>query len=95
MRLIYVADLDRLVHTRGFREPGLRDPEVQLAYYYADTGLIAANVYLFAAATGLAARFHDCDRAGLAAWLPLRAGQRVLFAPTVGYPPWRPRGSRG
>lgn len=91
VRLIYVADLERLVHTRGFREPGLRDPEVQRAYYYVDTGLIAANVYLFAAATGLAAWFHNCDRARLAARLPLREGQRVLFAQTVGYPRRRPR----
>ena len=94
VRLIYVADVERLVHARGFREPGLRDPQVQRAYYYVDTGLIAANVYLFAAATGLAAWFHNCNRAGLAARLPLREGQRVLFAQTVGYPPRRPRGTR-
>lgn len=94
VRLIYVADVDRLVQTRGFQEPGLRDPEAQRAYYYVDTGLIAANVYLFAAATGLATWFHNCDRPALAARLPLRAGQRVLFAQTVGYPPRRARGPR-
>jgi hypothetical protein len=84
-RLIYVADIDKLANTRGFQEPGLRDPEVQRSYYYVDTGLIAANVYLFAAATGLAAWFHNCDRAGLSAQLGLRRDQRVLFGQTVGY----------
>jgi hypothetical protein len=85
-RLVYVADVDRLANTSGFQEPGLRDPDVQRSYYFVDTGLIAANVYLFAAAAGLAAWFHNCDRTGLAARLPLRADQRVLFAQTVGYP---------
>lgn len=95
VRLIYVADIDRLVHTAGFHEPGLNDPEVQRAYYYVDTGLIAANVYLFAAATGLAAWFHNCDRDALASALPLRRTQRVLFAQTVGYPAERSRTGRG
>jgi SagB-type dehydrogenase family enzyme len=94
VRLLYVADVERLACTRGFQEPGLRDPAVQRAYYYVDTGLIAANVYLFAAAAGLAAWFHNCDREGLAAVLPLRATQRVLFAQTVGYPPRRSRRAR-
>ena len=86
VRLIYVADLDRLVHTKGYQEPGLRDPEVQKSYYYVDTGLIAANVYLFAASTGLAAWFHNCDRSRLAAKLNLREDQRALFGQTVAYP---------
>lgn len=86
VQLIYVADIHRLTHTRGFDEPGLHDPEVQKAYYYVDTGLIAANVYVFAAAVGLAAWFHNCDRDGLARHLGLPAHQRVLFAQSVGYP---------
>lgn len=86
VQLIYVVDLDRLTHTSGFDEPGLHDPETQKAYYYVDTGLIAGNVYLFAAAHGLAAWFHNCDTAGLAQSLQLRAEQRVLFAQSVGYP---------
>lgn len=49
VRLIFVADIDRLNNTRGYREPGLLDPEIQKAYYYVDTGIIAANVYFFAA----------------------------------------------
>ena len=51
-----------------------------------DTGLIAANVYLFAASRGLAAWFHNCDRQALARKLRLRKEQRVLFAQTVGHP---------
>ncbi|MGC8517992.1 MAG: nitroreductase family protein [Steroidobacteraceae bacterium] len=92
VRLIYVADLERLVRTRGVQEPGLRDPDMQRAYSCVDTGLIAANVYLFAAATGLGAWFHNCDRERLAVRLALRAGQRVLFAQTVGHPQRRDRG---
>src|SRR5271165_2105226 len=52
VQLIYVVDVHRLTHTAGFQEPGLQDPEVQKSYYYVDTGLIAGNVYLFAAAEG-------------------------------------------
>ncbi|MGA2779580.1 MAG: nitroreductase family protein [Steroidobacteraceae bacterium] len=86
VQLIYVVDLERLLHTEGFDEPGLHEPEVQKSYYYVDTGLIAGNVYLFAAAEGLAAWFHNCNRAALASQLGLRAAQRVLFAQSVGYP---------
>jgi nitroreductase len=86
MQLIFVADLRRLTHTAGFDEAGLHDPEVQKSYYYVDTGLIAGNVYLFAAAHGLAAWFHNCDRTGLAQRLRLRSEQRVLFAQSIGYP---------
>jgi len=78
VRFIYVADIDKLAHTAGYQEPGLRDPDVQRSYYFVDTGLIAANVYLFAASVGLAAWFHNCDRSGLAAKLNLRDDQRVL-----------------
>ena len=86
LNLIYVADLDKLVNSAGYQEPGLRDPEVQKSYYFVDTGMIAANVYLFAASHGLAAWFHNCNKPALAARLKLRADQRVLFGQTVGYP---------
>jgi nitroreductase len=86
VQLVYVVDIHRLTHTAGFDEPGLHDPEVQKSYYYVDTGLIAGNVYLFAAAYGLAAWFHNCDRIGLARSLGLRTEQRVLFAQSIGYP---------
>ena len=86
IQLIYVVDVHRLTHTMGFQEPGLQDAEVQKSYYFVDTGIIAGNVYLFAAAEGLAAWFHNCDNIGLAGRLGLRAEQRVLFAQSVGYP---------
>jgi hypothetical protein len=80
VRLIYAVDLARL------RVAGEKDAEVLQSYYFVDTGLIAGNVYLFAASQGLAAWFHNCDKAGLAAELKLRPEQRVLYAQTVGYP---------
>jgi nitroreductase len=85
VRIIFVADIARFA-TAGFQEPGLRDPEVQKSYYNVATGLIAGNVYLFAASQGLAAWFHNCDKPGLAEALHLRPEQRVLYAQTVGYP---------
>ena len=86
VRFIYVADIHKLEHTAGFDEPGLHNPDIQRAYYYVDTGMIAANVYIFAAALGLAAWFHNCDRAQLPSLLNLRKDQRVLFGQTIGYP---------
>ncbi len=86
VRLIYVADIGKLEHTAGFDEPGLHEPEVQKSYCYVDTGLIAGNVYLFAASRGLAAWFHNCDRAALSEKLGLGASKRPLFAQTVGHP---------
>jgi len=83
--IIFVADIAKY-KTAGFQEPGLRDPEVQKSYYNVAVGLIAGNVYLYAAAQGLAAWFHNCDKEGLAAALKLRPGQRVLFGQTLGYP---------
>jgi len=86
VQLVFVVDLDKLEHTSGFEEPGLHDPEVQKSYYFVDTGLVAGNVYLFAASEGLACWFHNCDKAALARKLRLRASQRVLFAQTIGHP---------
>jgi len=86
VQLIYVADLHRLTHTIGHQEPGLHDPEIQKSYYFVDTGLIAGNVYLFAAAHGLACWFHNCDRSKLSTYIGLRAEQSVLFAQSVGWP---------
>jgi len=85
VRLVFVADLEKY-KSAGFQEPGLWDAEVQKSYYFVDTGLIAANVYLFAASRGLGAWFHNCNRAGFAALIGLRDSQRVLFGQTVGYP---------
>ncbi|MGB9006350.1 MAG: nitroreductase family protein [Candidatus Aminicenantales bacterium] len=84
VNLIYVADIAKYSQA-GFQEPGLRDPEIQKSYYDVATGLIAGNVYLFAASQGLAAWFHNCDKEGLAKALKLRPDQRVLYGQTVGY----------
>jgi hypothetical protein len=40
---------------------------------------------LFAASQGLAAWFHNCNKAAAAKEFKLRPDQRVLFAQTVGY----------
>jgi NADPH:quinone reductase-like Zn-dependent oxidoreductase len=66
--------LHRLTHTIGFDEPGLHDPEIQELYYFVDTGIIAVNVYVFAAAHGLASWFHNCEKQALAKRLALRPG---------------------
>ena len=84
VRLIYVVDLDKF-KTAGFQEPGLKDPEIQKAYYYVDTGLIAGNVYLFCSSQGISSRFHNCQKDPLASKLKLGKSHRVLFAQTVGY----------
>lgn len=86
VQLIYIVDVNKLSNTSGYQEPGLQDPEIQKSYYYVDTGLIAGNVYLFAASQGLASWFHNCNKPALTAKLNLRADQRVLFGQTVGYP---------
>ncbi len=83
--LVFVVDVEKLEHTQGFEEPTLHDPEGQKAYYFVDTGIIAGNVYVFAASQGLACWFHNCDREALARRLGLGPTQRVLFAQTVGY----------
>jgi len=86
VHLIFVVDIHRLTHTTGFEEPGLHQPEVQKSYYYVDTGLMAGNVYLYAASQGLGCWFHNCDRGALKRVLKLGSEQRVLFAQSVGYP---------
>jgi len=84
--IFYIVDLTRYVVGRGQPDPSIGNPEVQKSYYYADTGFIAQNVYLFAAAEGLAAWFHNCDRDRTPREFKLRPEQRVLFAQSVGYP---------
>ncbi len=86
VRIIYVVDMDKLVHSKGFKEPGLIDPEVQKAYYYVDCGWIAGNVAVYAASIGLSDWFHNCQKDALHEKLKLRSDQRVLFAQTVGWP---------
>ncbi len=85
VNIFYVVDIAKYKKA-PFQEPGLRETEVQKSYYYVATGLIAGNVYLFAASQGLAAHFHNCDKKNTAKEFKLRPEQRVLFAQTVGYP---------
>jgi hypothetical protein len=85
VNIFYVVDLARYV-TEGQPDRNIGDPEVQKSYYYVATGLIASNVYLFAASQGLAAWFHNCDKVNTPKEFNLRPEQRVLFAQTVGYP---------
>jgi hypothetical protein len=85
VNLLYIVDLAQYAKA-PLQEPKLKDPEFQKLYYGVATGLIAGNVYLFAASQGLAAWFHNCNRDDLAKDLKLRSDQRVLFAQTVGRP---------
>jgi len=85
VNIFYVVDIAKYAKA-PFQEPGLKDPEVQKSYYYVATGLIAQNVYLYAASQGLAAHFHNCDKRNTPKEFKLRPDQRVLFAQTVGYP---------
>jgi nitroreductase len=86
VNIFYIADLTR--YDLGPRQPdrSIGDPEVQKSYYYTDTGFIAQNVYLFAAAHGLAAWFHNCDKRNTPKEFNLKPHQRVLFAQSIGYP---------
>lgn len=85
VNIFYVVDIAKYKDA-PFQEPGLKDPEIQKSYYYVATGLIAGNVYLFAASHGLAAWFHNCDKENTPDEFKLRPEQRVLFSQTVGYP---------
>ena len=86
VNIFFVVDLSHYDTGPGQPDRRIGDPEVQKSYYYTDTGLIAANIYLFAASQGLAAWFHNCSRDAAAKDFKLRDEQRVLFAQTVGYP---------
>jgi nitroreductase len=53
----------------------------------ADTGFISQNVYLYCASEGLATVVRaGIDRDTLAKELKLRPEQRIILAPSVGYP---------
>ncbi len=84
--IFYIVDRTRYNLGDGQPDRNIGDPEVQKSYYYVATGLIASNVYLFAASQGLAAHFHNCNKEDTAREFNLRPEQSVLFAQTVGYP---------
>ncbi len=76
--LVYVADHSRL---------RMVPVEHRTAYAYAAAGAIAQNVYLFAAANGLATVIRAwIDRAAIAEALGLSHDHQVLLSQTVGYP---------
>ena len=86
VHIFYVVDLNKYDTSDRQPDRSIGDPEVQKSYYYTDTGVIAQNVYLFAASQGLAAWFHNCDKENTAREFKLHSRQRVLFSQTVGYP---------
>jgi nitroreductase len=86
VNIFFVADLTRYDTGPGQPDRNIGNPEVQKGYYYVATGLVAANIYLFAASQGLAAWFHNCNRDTATKEFKLRPEQRVLYAQTVGYP---------
>jgi nitroreductase len=86
VNIFFVADLTRYDTGPGQPDRNIGNPEIQKGYYYVATGLIAANIYLFAASQGLAAWFHNCNRDTAAKEFKLKPEQRVLYAQTVGYP---------
>ncbi len=85
VRIFFVVDLNRYV-LEGQPDRRIKEPEVQKSYYYVATGLIAQNIYLYSAATGLAAWFHNCDRDNTPKEFKLQPEQKVLFAMSVGLP---------
>jgi hypothetical protein len=85
VNIFYIVDLKKYV-LEGQPDRNIGDAEVQKSYYFCATGLIASNVYLFAASQGLAAWFHNCDKVNTPKEFKLRPEQQVLFAQTVGHP---------
>lgn len=76
--LIYVADRGRMAQAPA---------EEQLLNAHVDSGIIAQNVYLFAASAGLGTVvLGSVNRAALAQTLGLRPDQIVTFSQPVGYP---------
>jgi nitroreductase len=86
LSIIYVVYLSRYDTSERQPDPFMGDPEVQKSYHYTDTGMIAQNIYLFAASRGLVAWFHNCEREQVAETFNLRPDQRALFRQSVGYP---------
>lgn len=85
VNIFFVVDLAKYA-SAPFQEPGLKDSDIQKSYYFTGVGLIAGNIYLYAASAGLAAWFHNCDKENSHKEFKLRPEQRVLFAQTVGRP---------
>lgn len=79
LNLVYVADTAKM--------PGVENEGDSFRYDGVHAGLVAQNVYLFAASADLATVLRALvDRAALAGVLGLPATQRVILAQSVGYP---------
>jgi nitroreductase len=79
VNLVYVSDRAKMAE--------LSDEADKAVYDGVHAGIVAQNVYLFAASAGLGtvARAY-LDKAALAAAMGLPATQRVILAQSVGYP---------
>jgi len=76
--LVYVADMTKRTD---------KTMEGKMLSAYADTGLIAENVYLYCAAEGLATVVRSgIDRPPLAKAMKLRSDQTITLMQCVGYP---------
>lgn len=76
--LVYVADFAKMTDAND---------EQRTFFASADAAVIAQNVYLFCACTGLATVMRGLiDRRKLAAALGLAIDQRIVLAQTVGFP---------
>jgi hypothetical protein len=83
--LLYVADMDKYTARAGALK--ITDPALQAAFSNAHAGFIGQNVYLYAAAFGLASWFRAMvEHVELGKLLKLRPAQQILYAQGVGYP---------
>ena len=73
-------------HLRAIRNPGCRMLKFRNRTTLSIPVLSPGMFICSPRPKGLASWFHNCDRAGLAADLRLRAEQRALFGQTIGYP---------
>ena len=86
--LVYVADASRMVIPKDWpQEMQDATQEVMEGLKWADTAVIAQNVYLFAASEGLATGIRALvDRPALASALQLSDNQSIAMAQCVGFP---------
>jgi len=79
LNLIYISDLAKF--------ETIKDEENRIIWAAVDAGHCSQNVYLYAAAAGLAVVVRgSVDKVKLSEVLKLRPEQKVLLAQTVGYP---------
>ena len=86
--LVYIADAIRAVIPQDWPKPMIdATEEVKEGLKWADTAVIAENVYLFAASEGLATGIRALvDKPPLAEALKLRDSQSIIMAQCVGFP---------